>query len=101
MANYKAEVFQNQYMAEGASEVHAIMSVAVDGASPASTASGNKMFGILCDVSGSMSGEKIYAAKEALSKLVQMLPENVYFFLVAGSAVGQIIFPAQLATADS
>ena len=102
MANYRAEVFQNQFLAEGASEVHAIMTVAVDGAvAPTGGANGGKMFGILCDVSGSMSGEKIHAAKEALSKLVQMLPDDIHFFLVAGSAVGQVIFPAQLATAES
>ena len=102
MANYRAEVFQNQFLADGASEVHAIMTVAVDGAvSPTSGAGGGKMFGILCDVSGSMSGEKMHAAKEALSKLVQMLPDDVHFFLVAGSAIGQLIFPAQLATAEN
>ena len=102
MANYRAEVFQNQFLADSASEVHAIMTVAVDGATGGlAPASGTKMFGILCDVSGSMSGEKMYAAKEALSKLVQMLPDDIHFFLVAGSAVGQVIFPAQLATAES
>lgn len=102
MANYRAEVFQNQFLADGASEVHAIMTVAVDGAiAPTGGAGGGKMFGILCDVSGSMSGEKIHAAKDGLSKLVQMLPDDVHFFLVAGSAIGQVIFPAQLATAES
>ena len=102
MANYRAEVFQNQFLADGSSEVHAIMTVAVDGAAPGTgVTAGNKMFGILCDVSGSMSGEKMHAAKEALSKLVQMLPDDIHFFLVAGSAVGQLIFPAQLATSES
>ena len=101
MANYRAEVFQNQFLADGASEVHAIMTVAVDGAVGGAPAAGSKMFGILCDVSGSMSGEKMHAAKEALSKLVEMLPDDIHFFLVAGSAVGQLIFPAQLATAES
>lgn len=102
MANYRAEVFQNQFLADGASEVHAIMTVAVDGAvAPTGGSTGGKMFGILCDVSGSMSGEKIHAAKEALSKLVQMLPDDVHFFLVAGSAIGQLIFPAHVATAES
>ncbi|HEY3743070.1 MAG TPA: VWA domain-containing protein [Bryobacteraceae bacterium] len=101
MANFKAEVFQNQFMAEGASEVHAIMTVAVDGAPGFAASGSNKMFGILCDVSGSMAGEKMHAAKDALSKLVQMLPDDVHFFLVAGSAIGQVIFPAQLATPDS
>lgn len=103
--SFKADVYQNQFLAEGASEVHAIMTVTSEGAGagiPATAASNrNKMFGILCDVSGSMSGEKMYAAKEALGKLVQLIPEDVYFFLVAGSAVGQVIFPAQLATADA
>jgi len=89
-------------MADGASEVHAIMTVAVDGApGPVAGIGSGKMFGILCDVSGSMSGEKMHAAKDALSKLVQLLPEDIYFFVVAGSAVGQLVFPAQLATADN
>src|SRR5205823_3939045 len=34
-------------------------------------------------------------------KLVQMLPEDIHFFLVAGSALGQLIFPAQLATPEN
>src|SRR5450432_1928421 len=101
MANYRAEVFQNQFLAEGASEVHAIMTVSVDGAIATGAGGGTKMFGILCDVSGSMSGEKMHAAKEALSKLVEMLPDDIHFFLVAGSAIGQLIFPAQLATQES
>jgi uncharacterized protein YegL len=102
MANFRAEVFQNQFMADGASEVHAIMTVAVDGApGPAVVTGSGKMFGILCDVSGSMSGEKMHAAKDAISKLVQILPEDIHFFLVAGSAAGQLIFPAQLATPDN
>lgn len=101
MANYRAEVFQNQFLADGVSEVHAIMTVAVDGATGSAPTGGGKMFGILCDVSGSMSGEKMHAAKEALSKLVMLLPDDIHFFLLAGSAVGQVIFPAQLATVES
>jgi hypothetical protein len=84
MANeFKAEVFQNEYLPAGAGEVHSIMTVtAGEGTAPASS---GRLFGILCDVSGSMEGGKIAAAKAAMTKLVEMLPEDCSFFIVIGA----------------
>ena len=62
---FKAEVFQNQFLPLGASEVHAIMTVTAGqsmGAQGAPSGPG-RLFGILCDVSGSMDGVKILAAQ--------------------------------------
>ena len=74
---FKAEVFQNQFLPLGAGEVHAIMTVTA-GQSMGSQTSG-RLFGILCDVSGSMEGVKILAARAAMTRLVTMLPEDCSF----------------------
>jgi hypothetical protein len=94
---FKAEVFQNQFLPLGASEVHAIMTVTA-GQTMGPQRSG-RMFGILCDVSGSMEGVKILAARAAITKLVSMLPEDCSFFIVNGSDTARLISPVAPATA--
>ena len=49
------------------------------------------MFGILCDISGSMEGVKILAARAAITRLVSMLPEECSFFIVNGSDTPELI----------
>jgi hypothetical protein len=93
---FKAEVFQNQFLPLGASEVHAIMTVTA-GQSMGAQSSG-RLFGILCDVSGSMDGVKILAARAAMTKLVTMLPEDCSFFIVTGSDMAKLISPVVPAT---
>lgn len=96
---FKAEVFQNQFLPLGASEVHAIMTVTA-GQSMGAQGSG-RLFGILCDVSGSMEGVKILAARAAITKLVSMLPEDCSFFIVSGSDTAKLIAPVAPATATN
>jgi hypothetical protein len=94
---FKAEVFQNQFLPLGAGEVHAIMTVtAGESIGPAQTT--GRLFGIICDVSGSMEGVKILAAKAAMIKLVNMLPEDCSFFVVTGSDTAKVLRPVALAT---
>ncbi|TAG93374.1 MAG: VWA domain-containing protein [Oscillatoriales cyanobacterium] len=93
---FNAEVFQNQYLPQGTREVHAIMTVTAsgDGIETAVQPSSGRMFGIICDVSGSMQNDKIQAAKAAIAKLVQMLPQDAYFFIVVGNDQGYLLCPA-------
>ncbi len=93
---FKAEVFQNQFLPLGASEDHAIMTVAAGQSMGAQTS--GRLFGIICDVSGSMDGVKILAARAAMTKLVTMLPEACSFFIVAGSDTAKVICPVCPAT---
>jgi len=97
---FKAEVFQNEYLAEGAKEVHAIMTVSADDAVMASAGVGSsgRLFGIICDTSGSMEGGKIRAAKAAMARLITMIPEDASFFVVTGSQEATVRFPASPAT---
>lgn len=100
MANeFKAEVFQNQFLPQGTGEVHAIMTVTAT--QQAGSSPGGRLFGILCDTSGSMEGGKIVAAKAAMARLVVMLPEDCYFFIVTGSSSAQLVCPVVQATAQN
>ena len=96
---FKAEVFQNQYLPQGAKEVHAIMTVAADGLGVATSA--GRLFGIICDTSGSMDGGKIRAAKTAIARLIEMLPADASFFVVTGSQEAVVRFPASPATPEN
>lgn len=102
MTQFKAEVFQNAYLPQGVREVHAIMTVSVEGgASAAKSTTSGKLIGIICDNSGSMEGGKIHAAKEAMMRIVQLLPEETSFFIIVGAEEARLIGPFAKATSDS
>ncbi|MBR8839879.1 MAG: VWA domain-containing protein [Stigonema ocellatum SAG 48.90 = DSM 106950] len=99
---FKAEVFQNQYLPQGAREVHAIMTVTtLGGEGVAAAPTGDRLFGVICDTSGSMGGEKIHAARKAMDKIVNLLPEDTSFFIVTGSGSAQLAFPVSKATREN
>lgn len=100
---FQAEVFQNQFLCEGAKEVHAIMTVKVAGGDgvAASASSGEQLFGVICDTSGSMGGQKIHAAKSAIAKLVNLLPTSASFFIVTGATSSRLVFPISKATQEN
>ena len=99
-ANFKAETFQNEFLPAGSTDVHAIMTVtAGEDAGATSAPTGDRLFGILCDVSGSMEGGKILAAKGAIATIVRLLPEDCHFFIVAGSDTGYVVCPTVRADA--
>lgn len=102
--SFRAEVFQNQYLPQGADEVHAIMTVTAlgDGAPAAQpSAQGGRLFGIICDISGSMEGEKLVSAKGAMIQLIHLLPEDCGFFVVLGDSEAHTVCPLALATQEA
>lgn len=99
---FKAEVFQNQYLPESAKEVHAIMTVTAQGGEGvAASPTGGKLFGVICDISGSMHGQKIHAAKSAIAKIVNLLPDDASFFIITGSTNAHLVFPMSKATREN
>jgi hypothetical protein len=98
MANeFRAETFQNEFLPAGTGEVHAIMTVTASAG--ASAPRGERLFGIVCDVSGSMEGGKIVAAKAAMAKVVELLPADSSFFIVTGSDDPEVVCPVARADA--
>jgi hypothetical protein len=96
---FRAETFQNEFLPAGTGEVHAIMTVTAGEGT--GVAAGDRLFGIVCDVSGSMEGGKIVAAKSAMARLVELLPPDCSFFIVTGADVAEIICPVARADAAS
>jgi hypothetical protein len=94
---FSAETFQNEFLPAGTGELHAIMTVTAG--EDTGSSDGQRLFGILCDKSGSMEGGKIVSAKAAMSKLVDLLPADCGFFIVAGSDGGDLICPVSHADA--
>jgi uncharacterized protein YegL len=92
---FTAEVFQNPYLNQGATQVNAIMTITTsgDGGVSIATPKSQRLFGIICDVSGSMGGAKILAAKEAIVQIVNLLPTDAAFFIVTGSSRAKLLVP--------
>jgi uncharacterized protein YegL len=92
---FTAEVFQNPYLNQGATQVNAIMTITTsgDGGVSIATPKSQRLFGIICDISGSMGGAKILAAKEAIVQIVNLLPTDAAFFIVTGSSRAKLLIP--------
>jgi hypothetical protein len=94
---FTAEVFQNPYLSQGEVNVNAIMTVGSEGDAAAGSApsggSSEKLFGIIVDISGSMQGQKIVAAKDAMCQMIQLIPEGTSFFIIAGNDRAKLVVP--------
>lgn len=94
MAEFTAEVFQNEYLSDGATDVHAVVSVTCAGAGAAGT-SGDVAEVIIIDTSGSMDmpSSKIAAARRAGKAALHELTDGTWFAVVSGHTVAQMVYP--------
>ena len=98
---YTAEAFQNEFLALGATEVNAIVTVTSSGAEGGRRTAGATEI-IIVDCSGSMQAEgRMIAARQAAKAAVNCIDDGVRFAIVAGVSTAQQLFPApgQLAVA--
>lgn len=96
---FHGAVHQNLYLARGAREVHAVLTVdAQQGpdVQPVAPVSGAAEVLVL-DCSGSMGfpAEKIVKAKEAAGAAIDELRDGVWFALIAGSDGARMLWPAE------
>jgi von Willebrand factor type A C-terminal domain/von Willebrand factor type A domain len=97
--SFNAEVFQNPYLAQGEINVNAIMTVSAAGDPAAERPSHtSSLFGMIVDISGSMNGQKIAAAKDALCQMIKLIPDDAHFFVVAGNDRAKLVVPLVAAT---
>ena len=94
MAEFKAEVFQNEYLADGATDAHAVVSVSCSGAGKAGV-SGEAAEIIIIDTSGSMDmpPTKIAAARRAARVAVGEIVDGTWFAIVSGHSIAQMVYP--------
>jgi hypothetical protein len=98
MTGFSVQVFQNQYLPQGAALLDAVVSItstAGAGAGP-----GRKLVeALLVDCSTSMDGDNIRNARAASETAIDLLREDAWFCVIAGSDTGQLVYPLSQATA--
>jgi von Willebrand factor type A domain len=97
MAEFTLECFQNQYLPRGAAVLHSVVDVIAsgtgsEGATAAEDAEVRSELLIL-DVSGSMNGKKLRAAKEATAAAVDCIPDGVRFGIIVGNHEATVLYP--------
>jgi hypothetical protein len=94
MATFSAEVYQNEFLPDGGSDVHAIVTVTCTGAGEAgSSGSGDAAEIIIVDTSGSMGQDKILAVQQAAAAALDQVLDGVWFAVIAGNHEARLAFP--------
>lgn len=95
MADFTAQVFQNEYLPAGGDTVDAV--ITVDSAAGAGTGSATGLLEvIIVDMSGSMNedgGAKVRAAKAATAVAIDTLDDGVEFAIIAGTDKATQVYP--------
>jgi hypothetical protein len=93
--DFTVEVFQNEYLADAAETVDAVVTVTAAGAD-AAAARAEAAEVIVIDCSGSMNypRTKISAARQATAAAIDTLRDGVSFAVVAGSHRATMVYPA-------
>ncbi|HEY6798086.1 MAG TPA: VWA domain-containing protein [Kineosporiaceae bacterium] len=94
MAQFSCEVFQNEFLPEGGTDVHAVVTVTCSGAGEAGQGPGGDAAEIIIvDTSGSMQGDRIQAAKAAAAAALDQILDGTWFAIVAGTDGATRAFP--------
>ncbi len=94
MAEFSASVYQNEFLPDGGTDVHAIVTLTCSGAGAAGqSGSGDAGEIIIVDTSGSMGRTKLEAATAAASAAVDQILDGTWFAVVAGSHQAYLAFP--------
>ena len=94
MPQFSAEVFQNEFVSAGATDVHAVVSVTCSGAGEAGRSGGGDAAEIIIvDTSGSMAHDKIQAARHAATVALDQILDGTWFAVIAGTHVASRAFP--------
>jgi hypothetical protein len=95
---FRIEGFYNPYLAAGQTRLDTVLTITSD-ASVAAVASERKVVGFVLDTSGSMSGEKLAQAKLAARRGIDLLSEDIWFFVVKFNSQAAVVVEACPATA--
>jgi len=100
MAEFSCQVFQNEFLPEGGTDVHAVVTVTCTGAGEAGQGSGGDAAEIIIvDTSGSMQGDRITAAKQAAAAAIDQILDGTWFAVIAGTDGASRAFPYSNAAA--
>jgi hypothetical protein len=90
---FTMEIYQNPYLPVDGTQIHAIAQVRAEGDAALLAAGSPAAEIIIVDVSSSMAGARLVAAKRAAKAAVDALREDVDFAVVAGSHEAVMVYP--------
>jgi hypothetical protein len=96
MADFTAQVFQNEYLADGATDVHAVVSVTCANAGVAGKTGGGEAAEIvIVDASGSMESpsSKIRAARAGAQAALDEIIDGTWFAVIVGRHQAELAYP--------
>jgi hypothetical protein len=93
MAEFSAEVFQNEFLPDGGTDVHAIVTLTCSGAGQAGQAGGDVGEIVIVDTSGSMGTDKIRAARTAGAAAIDQVLDGTWFAVISGNDQAWLAFP--------
>ena len=89
-------VDQNQYLAEGADTVDAVVTVESGAQFAVAAPARERVEIIIIDCSGSMAaGDRFAGARAATLAALDEMPDGTLFAIVKGTHVGEVVFPAR------
>jgi hypothetical protein len=94
MAQFTAEVFQNEFLPDGGTDVHAIARVTCRNAGQAGQSGVTDAAEIIIvDTSGSMGEQGIQQGRNAATAALNEITDGTWFAVIAGNHVGTLVFP--------
>jgi hypothetical protein len=94
MAQFTAEIYQNEFLPQGGTDVHAVVTVTCTGAGEAGRGEGGDAAEIvILDTSGSMQGERFANAQEAAFAAIDQILDGTWFAVIAGTDQANRAFP--------
>jgi von Willebrand factor type A C-terminal domain/von Willebrand factor type A domain len=94
MAQFTAEVYQNEFLPQGGTDVHAIVTITCSGAGEAGRGEGGDAAEIvIIDTSGSMQGERFANAQQAAAAAIDQILDGTWFAVIAGTDQAARAFP--------
>lgn len=94
MAQFTAEVFQNEFLPDGGTDVHAIVRVTCRDAGQAGQSSVTDAAEIIIvDTSGSMGAAGIAQGRNAATAALGEITDGTWFAVIAGNHVGTLVYP--------
>jgi hypothetical protein len=92
--DFAVDIFQNEYLAAGAREVNAIVTVTAAGSESHEQPTARAAEIIVVDCSGSMNGAKIDQAREATAVAIDAIRDGVAFAIVKGTGRAAVVYPS-------
>jgi hypothetical protein len=98
MTAFTIQVAQNQFLPPGARQVHAVVSISATRQALSASPARPLVEALLIDCSQSMTGDRIEHAKAALQRTIDLLRDDAWFCVIAGTDTAHLAFPLSQAT---